>query len=150
MVTLLLLLNLLLGKLKGSSYVSSKFHPVISKITHSAYKVVDKIENQVVIKQAEEILTDIENALDFYQQKGIDVSYLPSLIAIEFDDGSLLIEWVFDDFHLGFSIEPSPDESSWYIVSNEKLNNIFTSDYFKNISHSELFRWFVGFALQNS
>jgi hypothetical protein len=138
------------AEIKGSAYLSDKFHPDISEITHSAHAIVDKLENHIVINQAKELLTIIEDTLEFLQQKGVDISYLPSLIAIEFDDGSLLVEWVFNDFHLGFSIEPLREESSWYIVTNEKLNKIFTSDYFDDLSLPEIVRWVVSFALQNS
>ena len=138
------------AEMKGSAYISSEFSSEISGITHSAHAIVENLINPVVINQANEILSIIEDNLYLVTQKGVDISYLPSLFAIKFDDGSLLIEWVFNDFHLGFSVEPSTEESSWYIVTNEKLNKIFTSDYFNDLSLSEIVRWVVGFALQNS
>ena len=55
------------------------------------------------------------------------MGHLPHLHAFDVQDGSILIEWIFDDFRVGFSIEPVPTESSWYLVSNAKLGYIGTS-----------------------
>lgn len=34
-------------------------------------------------------------------------------------DGSTLIEWISKDFRFGISIEPNPQESSWWFVTKD-------------------------------
>jgi hypothetical protein len=48
---------------------------------------------------------------------------LPSLILNILEDGSALLEWGFKDFKIGFSFESKIDESSWYLVANEKFQD---------------------------
>jgi hypothetical protein len=38
------------------------------------------------------------------------------------ENGSVLLEWVFPDFRIGFNIEPTSEESGWYMVSNKRLH----------------------------
>lgn len=45
----------------------------------------------------------------------------PPIIIKWIADNSLLIEWNYNDFRIGFSIEPNIKESGWYLVSNENL-----------------------------
>ena len=45
----------------------------------------------------------------------------PPLIIKWLDDNSVLVEWIFKDFRIGFSIEPIQKESGWYLVSNKNL-----------------------------
>lgn len=51
------------------------------------------------------------------------VGTLPSLIINLLEDGSALVEWGFKDFKIGFSFELNDEESSWYIVTNEKFQD---------------------------
>jgi hypothetical protein len=50
--------------------------------------------------------------------------YLPPLKIRCIDDESVLIEWIFKDFRIGFSIELVVSESSWYLVSNDNLGEV--------------------------
>lgn len=136
--------------IETSSILDTDFYSEISKITFPVHKVIKKLGNDSVSLQANEILSNIEITLDTFQLMNKDVSYLPLLDATIFDDGSLLIEWPFPDFRLGFGIELNPKESGWYIVTNAKLKEVLTSDYLDSISINELVKLFVGFALQNS
>ena len=46
------------------------------------------------------------------------VSYcLPNLMVSELDDESVLIEWIFHNCRIGFSVEPNLEESSYYLIS---------------------------------
>ncbi len=54
---------------------------------------------------------------DFAQAtSGLDVAAAPALRIGEAEDGSILLEWTFADRRLGFSFEPSPEDSGWYFV----------------------------------
>jgi hypothetical protein len=49
--------------------------------------------------------------------------HLPSLILNILDDGSALLEWGFKDFKIGFSFERVIEDSTWYLVANEKFQD---------------------------
>lgn len=60
-----------------------------------------------------------------------NIESLGSLPPLKFrplnEDSSVLIEWIFPDFRIGFSIEKEEKESSWYLVSNQKLDEFSSS-----------------------
>jgi hypothetical protein len=74
-------------------------------------------QNVIVFLQSfVEVIVNNQNSLR-------TVGNLPSLIISLLEDASLLIEWGFKDFKIGFSFEPKEDESSWYIVTNDKFQD---------------------------
>ena len=77
-------------------------------------------------------------------------SLLPPLKFHWLEDNSALIEWIFKDFRIGFSIEPDIEESGWYLVSNNNLEEISASGEldFKNLE--SLIVRLLNFALENS
>ena len=102
-----------------------RFLPLsVPYLTKPAWSSVGQVENQKVADEATRILGIITETSLTFQRRGIDLARLPQLHAFSVQDGSILIEWIFDDFRVGFSIEPIPSESSWYLVSNAKLGDI--------------------------
>jgi hypothetical protein len=74
-------------------------------------------QNTIVFLQIfAEIIIDNRNSFK-------TVGTLPSLIINMLEDGSVLVEWGFKDFKIGFSFELNDEESSWYIVTNEKFQD---------------------------
>ncbi len=47
--------------------------------------------------------------------------HLPSLVLNILEDRSALLEWGFRDFKIGFSFENNIEDSTWYLVANEKF-----------------------------
>ena len=78
------------------------------------------------------------------------MGYLPSLQGFNVEDGSILIEWIFGDFRIGFNIEPNPNDSGWYLVSNKNLGEISASGYTSGIEIKNLILWLLNFILSNS
>lgn len=103
----------------------------VQNLITPAWNAVEQVENQRVADEARNILLMIEKTILIAQSNGVDLAHLPQLHAFDVQDGSILIEWIFSDFRIGFSIEPIPTESSWYLVSNAKLGGISVS---RNIS----------------
>ncbi|MEA3486654.1 MAG: hypothetical protein U9R20_03265 [Thermodesulfobacteriota bacterium] len=66
------------------------------------------------------------------------------------DDGSLTIEWISHDYRIGFSIEPNPDESGWYIVSVKKVGGTNAYGNISNINNRNLIQWLLNYILLNS
>ena len=96
----------------------------VQYLTTPAWNAVEQVENKNVADGARRILWILSDTSLTFQSRGVDLDPLPQLHAFAVQDGSLLIEWIFDDFRVGFSIEPIPSDSSWYLVSNEKLGDI--------------------------
>lgn len=103
----------------------------VQNLITPAWNAVRQVEDQKVADEARSILLMVEKTILIVQSRGIALEHLPKLYAFDVQDGSILIEWIFDDFRIGFSIEPIPTESSWYLVSNAKLGDISIA---KNIS----------------
>jgi hypothetical protein len=96
-------------------------------VIRTAWSTVGQVEDEKVADEAKRILSVIAETILIFQKRAVDLKHLPRLHAFDVQDGSILIEWIFDDFRVGFSIEPVPTESSWYLVSNAKLGYIGTS-----------------------
>lgn len=102
-----------------------RFLPLsVQYLTTPAWSAVGQVENKNVADGARRILWILTEISLTFQNRGVDLDRLPQLHAFSVQDGSLLIEWIFDDFRVGFSLEPIPSESSWYLVSNAKLGDI--------------------------
>jgi len=119
-----------------------------SSLIRSAWDVVQRTENQQVAKEAKEVLRSIEDTVEnFFRQSNLDLSYLPGLQAFNVDDGSVLIDWKFNEFRIGFTIEPNPQESGWYLVSTDNLGEITASGYLSNMGLKKLVLWLLNFIL---
>ena len=99
----------------------------VQNLITPAWNAVGQVKERDIADEARRILLIIAETILIFQSRGVDLGHLPHLHAFDVQDGSILIEWIFDDFRVGFSIEPVPTESSWYLVSNAKLGYIGTS-----------------------
>ena len=99
----------------------------VQNLITPAWGTIRQAKDEKVADEARRILSIIAKTILIFQSRGVDLGHLPHLHAFDVQDGSILIEWIFDDFRVGFSIEPVPTESSWYLVSNAKLGYIGTS-----------------------
>lgn len=61
------------------------------------------------------------------------------------DDDSIIIEWVYDDFRLGFYFDVKVDESSWFLVSKESSGGVNASGYLDQNDKSILVNWLISF-----
>ena len=115
-----------------SDHPDLRFLPLsVQNLITPAWNAVGQVKDQRVADEARKILLIIEKTIFIFQKRGVDLGHLPQFYAFDVQDGSILIEWIFDDFRIGFSIEPIPSESSWYLVSNAKLGDISVA---RNIS----------------
>lgn len=98
-----------------------------------ARNIIPQIDNADVSKQVERLLSFIDKIVKIAEQEEVDLSHIPSLHAYIEEDGSVLLEWVFPDFRIGFNIESNPDNSGWHLVSNKKLGDITASGQLANM-----------------
>lgn len=97
-----------------------------SNPTRQARNNVSQIKDSDVKNQLNKLLSIIDKKISLAQQRDVDLSRMPPLHAHVDEDGSVLLEWIFSDFRVGFNIEPNPDDSGWHLVSN-KTHNEYTA-----------------------
>lgn len=96
-----------------------------------------KIENSYVKKSTLKLLLTFQKTI-LNILKQIDFSgHLPPLILQFLEDNSVLVEWIFKDFRIGFVIESDVAKSSWYLVSNSNLEEASASGIL-NLDNCEL------------
>lgn len=121
-----------------------------SSLIQQAWRTIQRVGNQEIKKQAERILTMIQETAATMQEAGYDLSHLPPLRAFPDDDGSVLIEWIFNNFRVGFNIEPDPEESGWYLVSDMNLEGYNISGNVSDANLRRVIPSLVQFAFLNS
>lgn len=116
-----------------------------------ALEVVQQLENEDILNQAKSILLILQKTIIAFHYHGFPFGHLPSLNAFNVEDGSTLIEWIYDDFRIGFSLEKDLDQSSWYLVSSDKLREINASGYLPIRSELEtLILWLLNFVISHT
>ena len=121
----------------------------VSLIVEPVLKTLDETKDMKVKEDAKRLVLTIIGIINELKKLGIDFNNLPSLQAENIDDGSVLIEWIFNDFRVGFTIEKNKDESGWYLVTTKKLGFINASGYFLDTEKEKLLIWLVSFVTAN-
>lgn len=89
-----------------------------------------------MIKRVESVFNCFNNVIS---SKKINKD-LPFLWAYDDEannDGSVFIEWVFDEFRFGISLEADPRKSFWHMVSKSKFDNMSLSNNFDENNKTE-------------
>jgi hypothetical protein len=129
-----------------------RFYPLTmgSNLLNPARQVISQIKDTYLAKEADKLLAVIQEMIMLLQRHGNDLSYLPPFRAFSVDDGSLLIEWTFTAFRVGFSIEIDPKDSGWYLVTNKSLGEINASGFISDANLKSIIPWLFGFVLLNT
>ena len=104
-----------------------------SNTVKQARKIIPQIENPCVAKQLDSLLSFVNKIVSTLMQLEEDLNLIPPLHPHVEEDGSVLLQWVFPDFRIGFNIEPNPNDSGWHLVANKKLGDITASGQLTNI-----------------
>jgi hypothetical protein len=123
-----------------SSYLTS---PAIKRVLDTALFVVQSLRATDIGCRAGDFITDLRGLLTTFEQAGIDVGRFPTLGAFVLDDNSLLFEWAFTDFRLGFSIEAEAQESCWYLVTMQPNGGVQASGMIDALDFEEWSRWLL-------
>ena len=99
-------------------------HIIGSKVVGSAFRGIHAIKNQIVKKQTADVLWIIHNRIDLFYNLS---NRFPTIMMTILDDDSVLLEWNFEFFRIGISLEPNASESYYYIVSEDKEKGAFSS-----------------------
>lgn len=100
--------------------------PGESDPVRQAKEIFSQIQNPCVAEQLDKLLSTIYILFSATPREARELSSIPPLRAHVDEDGSVLLEWIFSDFRVGFNIEPNPDDSGWHLVS-DKINNVYTA-----------------------
>jgi hypothetical protein len=126
-----------------SRYISTK--PTYeSNLTRSARIDLSRINNKQMVNQAIMILDEIENQLENY-----DFTILPPIRVAELDDGSIILEWIFDNFRMGFNLELDLLKSGYFLVSKESAGEIRSSGYLKGLKLETIVQSLLTIVLNN-
>lgn len=134
----------------GAPYLYYSSFIGMSGLFRDTWRVVRQVNNPEIARKSKDLLTTIQEMVIFFQQNGFDLSNLPPLHAFLVNDDSILFEWIFGDYRVGFSIEPNPDDSGWYLVSNKNLGEISASGYLAGVDTKNLITWLLSFIFSNS
>ena len=85
--------------------------------------IIESFANRSVREQAQSLVRELRPVL----LRAARDSDLPPLRATQTEDGGALIEWIFADRRLGFSLEEDPKESGWYFVSSRSSGGVVAS-----------------------
>ena len=121
-----------------------------SHVLHEVTNSIDQIINQDVRTSVLDFLLIFQNVLQSYDPKTIDSGSLSPLRLAPAEDGSALVEWIFKDFRIGFSFEPDPQESSWYLVSNQNMGEVNSSGALDSVDISSLITNMINLVQGNS
>jgi hypothetical protein len=125
--------------------------PDLSDLVRPAWDATYQTENPEVAQRARKLLLVIQEVITtFAEQLRLDPDQLDPLHMFKDTDGSLLIEWIFPDFRIGFAIEVNIVDSGWYLASNRTLGNIAASGSIAGANIRGLVSWLVYFALLSS
>lgn len=108
------------------------------------------IPNEEVRKTTTEFLSTFERIISLNRNRVENSGYLPPLTIRYLEDNSVLMEWIFKDFRAGFSIEPIQRESSWYLVSNQNLNEASYGGELDSSNAEPLISNVLSFVLENT
>lgn len=118
-----------------------------SDLVGSARKVISKVEDQSIVKQTESLLSTIQAIIQLLKKERPELNDIPPLHAHVDEDGSVLLEWIFPDFRIGFNIEPNPDDSGFHMLTNKKLGERTESGQLANMRET-IFR-LLSFIISN-
>lgn len=144
----------------ATSMYGSRLMPlsIENDLIRPALEVLQQTEDTDIASQAKEILVVLQRTILVVLQRRITTFYygftfdqLPSLHAVNVEDGSTLLEWIFDDFRIGFSIEKERNESSWYLVSSKKMTEMNAYGYISLGNEFEkLMMWLLDFVISHT
>jgi len=140
------------GTAGASSEASSYFHafPYDYNIFRGVNLDASQIPNEQLRKMTSQFLSDFQRVLMMNRTRIEGSGRLPPLKIQWLEDDSVLTEWIFKDFRIGFSIEPKEKESSWYLVANRNLDEVSASGALDLSSPESLLSNLLSFVLANT
>ncbi|MDP8240308.1 MAG: hypothetical protein P9X24_14560 [Candidatus Hatepunaea meridiana] len=135
---------------QGSTNIQSRLYgysDIDNSSLQKALKMAESIEQPEISNEVKRVLSSIQSIISYFQIQGFGLNQFPHLHESQEEDGSYQFEWMFEDFRIGFSFEPIVNDSGWFFVSNNKLNQISASGYIGDTDVNNLIIWIFSFIL---
>jgi hypothetical protein len=136
--------------LGGYWYVNDFPLPSGPNALRPAWESIQRVENRDIADEARRLLSAIQKSISILQGLELDLSYIPRLWPFLVDGGSVLFEWIFSNYRIGFNIEPNPQESGWYLITNRNLGEISAFGFISGMDINKLILWLLNFIVSNS
>ena len=98
----------------------------LSEIFKDAIIKSTNISDSTLRKNVLEFLTKFYNILQNFSNVHNSDLFLPKLSLTQEDDESVMIEWIYESFRIGFSFE-NDESANWFLVTNDKHDEFWTS-----------------------
>lgn len=103
---------------------------------------------QLAMKVIFKIAASLETSILFKSK--LRFGTLTPLHITQDDDGSILVEWAFPHYRIGFSIESDTTKSGWYLITDKHFGETSASGRLNQGSDDIIIRWITQFVLANS
>jgi len=125
--------------------IEENFFDVIAlnNVTEAAREFLNSVQNKDQVARANEMLSIIQSEVIKLQPP----MTLPPISAFQDENGALLLEWIFNDFRVGFNLEMDENESGWYLASKPSSGGIVASGLLTGIDQRGLVAWLIYFAI---
>ena len=124
--------------------------PSESNLLRPAWESIHRLEDRSVANEAGKLLSVIQETISTLQKLQLDLGQIPQLRTFLVGDGSVLFEWIFNDYRIGFNVERNPQESGWYLITNERLGEITAAGLISGINLGTLILWLLNFIVAQS
>jgi hypothetical protein len=118
----------------------------INNVTAEARFNALQLSNKSVREQTLKLLDDIDSYL-----MSATSDILPQIYLTERENSSVLLEWMFEDFRIGFALEPLQDDSYYFRVTVDRVTRAYYSEsFYLHTAYNEIIKKIIQFVLQHS
>ncbi len=108
----------------GDSILDSISIPSSSDFMQGSWQFIRNIEATEHSEQSKELFSALQDIVSKSIDINIEVRDFPKFHSYYIGEDSIIYEWIFDNYRVGFSIEIDEDESSWFVVTDKDLGDI--------------------------
>ena len=135
---------------EGSNYINFDWQYRSNRIIRRAWDIVNKSDKNKIRENGKELLLKISELLNVVKRAGYEIKHIKELGAMQLEDGSILIEWIFKNYRIGFNIEEDANECGWYLVTNKYMGNRSWSGLLKEENEKNRLMTILGYLIANS
>lgn len=129
------------GTINGFDYPVTR----VSPISGSTWEELDSISNEEIKNKSSELLSYI--SLDAHQYTVENTIQQKSEVLLDVrSENEAVIEWIFKNFRIGFTVNTDPVESGWFLASKGNLGNITGEGHLPDTNIHLLVSWLSYFA----
>ncbi len=127
-------------------YLPNRVYPTFLRAILSS---LNELKNENVAKEVFNLIKTIQSiTFSLQDDKLIDLIF-QRLHLFNIEDDTALLEWIFEDYRIGFGVDTDPNESSWYLVTQKELGNINAYGYLSEDNNANIITWLITFISMN-